>query len=128
MLAGDPQQRYYNVAHRKWRIFKNRGSCLCQTGMHRDLISRFQWVIERCLREDTYGIDGRFWESVPRYHWDLQATSTALGIKGLPGRPGLGVGHRPGGSGWKTDPDCTQLAEWIGAEDAALYEPFRAIV
>lgn len=124
-LAGDPQQRYYNVAHRKWRVFKNHGSCLCQTGMHRELIARFQWVIERCLQADSYGIDGRFWEAVPRYHWNLLPTSTSLGIKGLPGRPGLGVGHRPTGTGWKTDPDCAQLQAWIGAEDAALYEALR---
>lgn len=126
LLAGDPSQRYYNVAQRKWRVYKNRGSCLCQTGMHRSLIPTFQKTIERCLQANSYGIDGRFWSDVSRRHWDLVPTLTCLGIKGLPGRQGLGVGHRPDRH-WRADPNCTQLQAWIGAEDAARYQCYRTI-
>ena len=44
--------------------------------------------------------------------------TTVIGLKGLPGRPGLGVGHRPKTrDDWQYDEDYAKLIEWLGADD-----------
>lgn len=52
----------------------------------------------------------------------LLDTRTSIGVKGLPGRGGIGVGHRDNFG----DPDPTGevLVDWIGAERAAAYSGF----
>ena len=45
-----------------------------------------------------------------------------VGIKGLPGRPGIAGGHRDGLCN-VPDPDMATLYDWIG-EDARCYEHF----
>lgn len=119
-IAGDDQQRYYNVPERKWRIFNNKGASLCQTAMVAALIPTFTAAIQRCLRRQSYGIDAALWQTQPVSARSLIRSSTVLGIKGLPGQMGLGIGHRPQG-GWTLDRDGQQLREWIG-DDAAVYE------
>lgn len=121
LLAGDDQQRYYNVQHRCWRLFQNKGASLCQTAMRSALLSRFEEVVKQCLVANRFYIDWALWSKVPAAQKTLARTDTVLGIKGLPGRPGLGIGHRPKGPEWSADPDLSQLRAWIGA-DAALYE------
>jgi len=119
LIAGDDQQRYYNVPHRKWRLFNNKGASLCQTGMARAVLPAFTTAIEKCLRAKTYGIDGALWASQPDRARSLVRASTVLGIKGLPGQVGLGIGHRPL-AGWTSDPQGARLRAWIGA-DAEWY-------
>jgi hypothetical protein len=114
-VAGDDAQRYYHVGHRVWRQWKNRGACLCQTGFKGTLLGLFERIILGQLRQGSYGVDGHFWRLVPAGRQSLVHTSTVVGIKGLPGRPGLGLGHRPG-NGWTRDPDMVKLREWIGAD------------
>ena len=43
-----------------------------------------------------------------------------VGIKGMPGRAGIGIGHRPGSS-YCSDPYWRKLVEFIGQEDAQYY-------
>lgn len=122
-IVGDDTQRYYNVAHRVWRVYQNRGASLCQTGFHRRLLALLTQVLMRRLTENHYGVDGAFWEAVPKVEWSLEPHQTVVGIKGLPGRKGLGVGHRPG-AGWTQDPTGEKLRAWTGA-DASRYLPFQ---
>lgn len=124
LLAGDDVQRYYNVAHRCWRIFNNVGASLCQTAMRRGALGLFETIIRQCLASGTYGIDTTLWRAVPTAQWALTGKQTVLGIKGLPGQAGLGIGHRPAGPGWAPDPDLAKLREWIW-EDAELYAEYR---
>lgn len=123
LLAGDDQQRYYHVGHRCWRLFQNRGASLCQTAMRRALLPRFGDAVRECLAASRIHVDFTLWSRTPDRERSLARTDTVLGIKGLPGRPGLGVGHRPGPQ-WNRDPELTQLREWIG-EDAELYSQFQ---
>lgn len=120
--AGD-KQHYHNVAARCWRIFENVGASLCQTGFRRSIMRSFRSIVQNCLARGTYGIDTTLWRATPREHWALGGELTVLGIKGLPGRPGLGVGHRPG-DGWTADPDLSMLRAWIGG-DADTYSEFK---
>lgn len=129
-IAGDPQQRYYSLPTASWRLMANRGASLCQTGFRRELLPTLLDIIADRRARLTHaspnerrraiGVDFYFWHAVPRGHWWLDATRTVVGIKGLPGEPGLGIGHRPTG-GWTPDPDGTQLRAWVGAPDQALY-------
>lgn len=123
LVGSDDHQHYYNVAQRRWRTFNNYGASLCQTGMRRELFADFERMVRWCVARDSYGIDTWFWRSVPREQWGLVGAPTVVGIKGLPGRAGLGVGHRPDAR-WTDDPALAQLGEWIGA-DAAIYADFR---
>lgn len=123
LAAGDPIQRYYNVAHRCWRVFNNVGASLCQTVMRREALPLFEKIIRGCLAGKTYGVDTTFWRAIPKIQWALTRTDTVVGIKGLPGRVGLGVGHRPDAR-WTADPELRQLRAWIG-DDAETYAAFR---
>lgn len=124
--AGDDSQRYYNVHHRCWRVFQNKGASLCQTAMRRDLLPKFKDAITRALAVSRFFVDYLFWESVPVEQKRLRRMDTVVGIKGLPGRPGLGIGHRPSGAQWRADPEMVKLAEWIG-DDVALYRNSRSV-
>jgi hypothetical protein len=121
LLAGDARQRYYHLPSMRYRLYLNRGACLCQTGMKVEVLPTFRAVLDHCHVADSYGVDGMLWGKVSRQYWQLDAHDTVLGIKGLPGRPGLGVGHRPSRIGWKADPQGDQLRAWIGDGDAARY-------
>jgi glycosyltransferase involved in cell wall biosynthesis len=123
LIGADAKQRYYNVAQRCWRVFANVGASLCQTAIRRELWPAFEMMIRTCSANGTYGIDTNFWRSIPADQWGIANSKTVTGIKGLPGRAGLGIGHRPAGSEWNRDPDLAQLRAWIG-DDAALYEQF----
>jgi glycosyltransferase involved in cell wall biosynthesis len=119
LAAGDDQQRYYNLRHRTWRRFDNRGASLCQTAFRRAALPRFLDAIQGCAQGGTYGIDALFWASIPPAARALARTETVVGMKSLPGQVGLGIGHRPDGR-WTPDPDLAQLRAWIG-DDVAPY-------
>ncbi len=131
-IAGDDQQRYYNLKYGCWRHMQNRGAALCQTGFHRRLIPTFLEVIaarrrlvtsaDPTERRRAIGVDAYLWQSQPRDAWHLAQPKTVVGIKGLPGQIGLGVGHQEARMAhWTPDPHGHQLIAWIGAADAAWY-------
>lgn len=112
--------RYYNVAHRMHIRMSNNGAALCQTALRRELVPDLRAAAVAAHAANDFGIDGRFWR--PRRHM-ARGAQTVIGIKGLPGTPGLGIGHRPklaGGRPWQSDKDGNVLREWIGA-DAESY-------
>ena len=115
--AGDDLQRYYHVGLRRWRTFDNWGAALCQTGLRRAAVERLRRAAEECVRQDWRGIDARFWSSLPAEHRATYRAEQVVGIKGLPGAPGIGIGHRPEESGyeWAEDPQGEKLREWCGA-------------
>lgn len=122
-IAGDDQQRYYNVSQRCWRIFPNSGASLCQTAIRRELLPRFEMVARRCLAASKFGVDRALWDATRPHERSLKRADTVVGIKGLPGRRGLGVGHRPSGPQWTFDAELEQLRAWVG-NDADLYRSF----
>lgn len=124
-IAGDDLQRYYHVGRRQWREFDNWGGALCQTGFRRSAAGDLRRAAEECVRQDWRGIDAKFWSFVPKAARKTYRAEQVVGIKGLPGAPGIGIGHRPEESGyeWNGDPDGAKLREWAG-EAARQYEGF----
>lgn len=118
--AGDDLQRYYNVPARLYRTFDNVGASMCQTAIRREALPLMVETISACLAKGSYGVDTTFWRALPRERWAIRRLNTVVGMKGLPGQPGLGIGHRPKGAAWTADPEGAVLRDWLGA-DADVY-------
>ena len=106
--------RYYNVRYQGYQVLRSRGSSLCNTAFSSDLIPWMVKAAEDALKTGAISVDRNFWRNAGGHIHDRQ---TVVGIKGLPGRRGLGIGHNAGG--WKLDKGEI-LREWIG-DDAAHY-------
>lgn len=119
MIAGEIPARYYHVGRRVFRVIDNwKHASLCQTGIRR---AAAQLVYGLCTRATPF-IDLELWRACQDRI--LVQAENVVSIKGLPGRPGVGVGHRPHGTAWTSDPDLAQLYRWLGRE-ASLYAQFR---
>lgn len=86
-LVGEAPSLYRHLNGReKWMGNKNHAS-LCATGMKGKAIERFREV----LTSGTKNIDIRLWKMGGAIY---PHAGGVIGIKGYPGRPGIGVGHR----------------------------------
>ncbi|MGH8035368.1 MAG: hypothetical protein ACREO9_09095, partial [Lysobacterales bacterium] len=118
-LVGERVARYYNVATRRYRVMHaGQHAAMASVGVGGAGLK----ALRRVCRDHKSALDVHLWRS---FIWPKKLLDTAnvIGIKGMPGRVGLGVGHR------KTfgTPDVTGvLAEWVGPERAALYEQWGA--
>lgn len=113
-LVGEPCARYYNLALRRGRQLRNGAhASLCSTAMRGPAIASFR---QACLRQPTF-IDLELWRHRGSRH--LFDGHRVVGIKGLPGRGGIGMGHRNDFRGTE-DPGLTLLRQWIG-DDVELY-------
>lgn len=113
-LVGECQARYYNIALRRGRQLSNNGhASLCSTAMRGQALDTFRAV----CRPGRQFIDLDLWRRHPSRH--LFTGNRVVGIKGLPGRGGIGMGHRDDFKGI-ADPDLTLLRQWIG-DDVELY-------
>lgn len=116
-LVGECRARYYNVTRRIARQLNNMAhASLCSTAMRGDAIETFRNV----LPENLTFIDIKLWQKHKSKR--LFDGHRVVGIKGLPGRGGIGIGHKDDFSG-RPDPDLTLLQHWIG-DFATQYEPF----
>lgn len=114
-LVGEGRARYYNVASRRGMEHLNRDhASLCSTGMDGSMIPAFRDAVNRRGRF----IDIDLWARA-KHKKVFTGTHHCVGIKGLPGRPGIGMGHAPEFRG-KSDPDGALLRSWIG-NDAEVY-------
>lgn len=117
-LVGESFARYYNLQSKKYRQLTNIfHASLCSTAMKGDAIQFFRAV---CTTQDTL-IDMNLWK---KYNGSKQLykNNMVVGIKGLPGRSGIGIGHKAGFQG-KIDTDGVVLSDWLNG-DTALYEQY----
>lgn len=125
-LVGEGVSWYYHVPTRRWREMYNvHHASLCQTGMRSSLLG----VLSRiCSAANPEFIDWCLWGGhVMRSQCLVNGVPRVVGIKGMPGRPGIGVGHRPDlGAGWNTDLDGAKLREWLGNDAEAYIGPKQA--
>ena len=118
-MAGCSESVYYHVPTKQYRVLCHPGrSSLCHTGFCRE---RLPILRDLCLLGQSPFIDVPFWERHNGEIRCLRADPLCIGIKGMPGRRGIGMGHRPqDGDGWLKDADMKQLRAWIG-DDVSLY-------
>jgi hypothetical protein len=124
-LVGHGGGVYYHVGLRRFR--NNRVSAharLCATALRFEIVP----CLQRIARGTDPYIDLRLWgkdgfKGAKRLTFDRPCK--CIGIKGMPGRRGIGIGHR---ETWMrrrghSDPSLTKLRELIGS-DADLYAKF----
>lgn len=113
-LVGESPSRYYNMATRRGRQLHNNGhASLCCTAMRGQAIGKFR----AACKSNAKFIDMTLWRShASRY---LFRGNGVVGIKGLPGRNGIGMGHSHNFNG-QADPNGTLLRQWIG-DDVRYY-------
>lgn len=117
-LIGEYDAAYYNVSRRVGRTMRNHEhASLCATAVCGP--AAYERFREACRSGDQF-IDMRLWRTFtgPKR---LLSGRRVVGIKGMPGRSGIGHGHSTEFHG-KHDPDGVLLKEWIGS-DADLYLP-----
>ena len=114
-LVGESYARYYNVRTKACQQLRNdRHASLCATAMKGEAIKAFRVEL---MRTETF-IDVNLWRNF-RGPSVLNATDFVTGIKGLPGRGGIGMGHRPDFKG-QIDASGSILRQWTGA-NSGLY-------
>lgn len=118
-LVGEQTSLYYNVVTQRCRPMPGKyHASLAATACKGDATELLRQVCERGSRRIDMDV-WREYEGAKR----LLSTTNVVGIKGLPGRAGIGVGHR---NGFGTpDPGGQQLIDWVGPELAANYDIFR---
>lgn len=122
VLVGESNSKYFNVAVPGWKQMSNfRHASLSSTGMRIEALPHLQAAI---AAQGLY-IDIELWGNVRRAGLPTLLFSDkqlSVGIKGMPGRAGIGVGHTKT-KDYLIDPKGDKLAEWIGA-DIVNYRPF----
>lgn len=117
-LVGEGWARYYNVKHQRARkMLNDKHASLCSTAMRDGALKHFYEV---CLDGVDF-IDVDLWKG-QGFTRKLFGGHRVVGIKGLPGRAGIGMGHSSKMQG-RADPDSEILREWVG-QDADAYLRF----
>ena len=110
-LVGEPMARYFNVETGVGKQLTNNAHCsLCSTAVKGEGIK----ALRQAVLKNKKFIDLVLWSQFKGKKF-LSKTRHVVGIKGLPGRGGIGAGHRMAGA--KTN---GLLRKWIG-DDAAIY-------
>lgn len=112
-LVGESRAIYFNLAVMRGADCKNeRHASLCQTGMNRAAVEKLRQVCET----NTTFFDVELWRQFDGAK-SLKRTRNCIGIKGLPGRGGIGAGHR-----MRTGGICLQdFVEMVGDEVWSKY-------
>lgn len=123
LLVGEGFARYYNVRSRMARQLGNSGhASLCSTGMRGAAIQTFVEVVQDAIKSGSSYLDIDLWE---RRQGSVRANQgLSVGMKGLPGRPGIGMGHVEHmiAQGGMPDPAGEILRGWVGTDAEAYLE------
>lgn len=119
-LAGERVARYYNVATGRCRELPGQfHASLASTGAR----GRALALLREICAAGSRRIDMDLWRAFtgPK---TLLGSQNVVGVKGLPGRGGIGVGHRD--TFGDPDPSGQVLAQWLGPA-AEAYRGFRRV-
>ena len=119
-IVGQANSHYYNMGERKYKEWKNyTHTSLCETALRASKLD----LLDRAVNSGQLFFDVALWQIViNEKHKYLLYDHIGLvhGLKGLPGKQGIGGGHFPDGS-FTRDPNVQVLKEWVGLEDLQLY-------
>ena len=117
-LIGERNTIYYNVFHRRYITNPNTiHASLFQTAFKIDVLP----IFESCYPAKF--MDCIFWSKVPNRHLFYE-NDLAVGMKGMPGRGGIGAGHSKA-MNMRDDSSLIYLRQLIGYEDAQVYEGYH---
>jgi len=119
-LVGEIPAIYYNIKDQSYRILGNTNrASMCQMGFKSNVISTLIMI----LNQQSAFVDIQLWEYYSyKFKKQLYNTRLCIGIKGMPGNPGIGIGHRLTDVHRKKDKNWQKLEEWIGKEDTNFYK------
>jgi hypothetical protein len=116
-LVGEKTSRYFNIKTMRWRLMPGKyHASLATVGVKGEALQTLREICARGSRRIDMDLWGQF--AGPK---TLLESAHVIGIKGLPGRAGIGVGHR---DSFGTPDDGTVLREWLG-DRATAYEQYR---
>lgn len=122
VCAGENNNRYYNIKERMYKYWGNiHHSSLCSTGLRKEALKQ----LYEAVNSGELFMDMSFWRKC--FEQKIKAvlfhgTNLGVGIKGVPGRMGIGSGHHSlTEQGFISDPGYQKLIDWIGLEDAKVY-------
>lgn len=122
--AGEVKARLYNVKSRRWHTDANPSfASLCRTGFRKEAMPLVRGAAIETRRAGDVSIDVRFWKAVRATGQPcglFEQPKLTVGIKGLPGRAGLGKNHAPDVFPHK-DPEGAILRNWVGETAYAEY-------
>ena len=117
-MHGMAHSLYYHVPSRQWRRMANRTPSLFETAFSKEIL-RDVILFTQSATGDGRGFDTSLWRKFDGpCRSQITQPNHAIGIKGMPGRGGIGCGHRPSGSGWTSDITGEWLASQVGEIDA----------
>lgn len=115
-LYGEGDAKYYNIRNQTYHLHKNKyHASLCQTAFRKSLIPK---VIEQVEKAHDCFFDLRIWRNLEG-HVDFPGKHS-VGIKALPGRIGVGTGHKRVFR--NIDPEFRVLKSWVGSIDTFQYQ------
>ena len=124
--VGIGHSKYYNLKLRSPYVHENmHHASLAQTSFRRELIGEF--IRAMADPKDNF-IDIKFWKAVRDRsliwrdgdHYDGAVGAQYVGMKGMPGLPGIGFGHKAMPQ-YRQDPTLEWLRNWIRPEDVEAY-------
>ena len=108
-LVGICQSKYYHIAVAKWFRDNNKDQAsLAQTAFRKSMLK----FVTTSLKGNQF-VDLRIWTYSGKKSLFVDEPSLYCGIKGLPGRPGIGQGHDVTMQGYKTDIGLNMIKAWI---------------
>ena len=120
VLVGQGNAIYYHIPSRSWFPCLNENhASLCQTGFRSRVIP---WINKICdtLPSGNHFIDTALWSQSLSKCLNVDGPPRCVGMKGLPGRGGIGSGHRHYNR-FKRDPRLLKLRQLIG-DDISNYK------
>jgi hypothetical protein len=116
-IAGEAQSHYYNIKERCWLLMNNfTHTSLCQTAIR---VSKLD-LLDRATNSGQLFFDIALYEIIKNEkHNSLLFNFQGLvyGMKGLPGKVGIGGGHRDfKEQHYNKDPVFNTLREWLGVD------------
>lgn len=124
-IVGQSHSRYYALKDRMWHDWGNTMQCsLNETAMR---TAEMLTIYEEAVNSGNLFFDIALWQKVRLLNIPFlafQHIGLVCGMKQLPGKGGIGSGHRRDSelaSKFKPDPGFNKLKEWVGLEDAMVY-------
>lgn len=106
-LVGERTSRYYNVTTKRYRVIEGKyHASLASVGVKGEALKKLKEICNSGSRR----IDMDLWSQY-QGNKTLLETANVIGIKGLPGRPGIGVGHR---DTFGTPDNAGIFESWLG--------------